>query len=295
MSYSTVNKSGDREDKIKSAIITAIIWSVILAFVFLYTIKVSFPKEEEMVTTMLVNFGDNRNGDGIEEPAPQEGSLAASTNETAPEMVTTPDPAPKTEVVKAPEKEVKSEKVITGKNEKTTVNATEKSEKTSTTKATENKKSGVKGPETTSGTESSSTNSKTGSGDGQGNAAIGNLLKGKGTKAGTQGTGGTIGNSGDPLGGEGNGDSKIGVDRKLVGFIPGTMGRGGAKPTSSCTEDGSIVISYTVDKAGNVVSAHRSSGSKNQCIVDTAIGWVKRYVKAEKANVSSTGTYSITF
>lgn len=295
MSYYSVNKSGEREDKIKSAIITAVIWSIILAFVFLYTIKVSFPKEEEPVTTMLVNFGDNRNGNGLEEPAPQEGSVAAITNDSAPEVVTTPQPAPVTEAVKTPEKEVKSEKVLTGKSEKSTVKTTEKTEKKSTPKVTEPKKAGVKGPETSSGTKSTTANAKTGSGDGQGNAAIGNLLKGKGTKTGTQGTGGTIGNAGDPLGGEGNGDSKIGVDRKLTGFIPGTMGRGGAKPSASCTEDGSIVISYTVDKAGNVVSAQRSSGSKNQCIVDTAVSWVKRYVKAEKANVSSTGTYSITF
>jgi hypothetical protein len=30
---------------------------------------------------MLVNFGDNRNGKGVEEPAEQPGSLAAATEE----------------------------------------------------------------------------------------------------------------------------------------------------------------------------------------------------------------------
>ena len=57
-------------------------------------------------------------------------------------------------------------------------------------------------------------------GDGKGTAAIGNLLKGRGTKDGSQGDGGKAGNAGDPLGGDGNGDSKIGVDRKLTGYIP---------------------------------------------------------------------------
>ncbi len=69
-----------------------------------------------------------------------------------------------------------------------------------------------------------------------------------------------MGNSGDPLGGNGDGDSKIGVDRKLISYIPGTMGKGGEQPSHNCTANGTITISYTVDKAGNVISARRSSG-----------------------------------
>ncbi|WP_260446702.1 DUF3526 domain-containing protein, partial [Elizabethkingia anophelis] len=132
-------------------------------------------------------------------------------------------------------------------------------------------------------------------GDGKGTAAIGNLLKGRGSKDGSQGDGGKIGNAGDPLGGDGNGDSKIGVDRKLTGYIPGTMGRGGAQPSHSCSASGSITLSYTVDKAGNVISVRRSGGISDPCIVSTSLKWVKQYVKAEKANFSSTGTYRITF
>ncbi len=132
-------------------------------------------------------------------------------------------------------------------------------------------------------------------GDGKGTAAIGNLLKGRGTKDGSQGDGGKAGNAGDPLGGDGNGDSKIGVDRKLTGYIPGTMGRGGAQPVHSCKASGSITLAYTVDKAGNVISVRRSGGISDPCIVSTSIQWVKQYVKAEKANFSSTGTYRITF
>lgn len=80
----------------------------------------------------------------------------------------------------------------------------------------------------------------------------------EGENPGNQGDGKGTGNAGDPLGGNGNGDSKVGIDRKLIAYIPGTMGRGGAQPNNSCTASGTITVAYTVDKAGNVVSARRS-------------------------------------
>ncbi len=126
-------------------------------------------------------------------------------------------------------------------------------------------------------------------------SAIGNLIRGRGTKAGSQGTGDGIGNNGDPLGGDGNGDSKVGIDRRLIGYIPGTMGRGGAQPSHNCSASGSITIAYTVDKAGNISSARRAGGVSDPCVVSTSVAWVKKYVKAERASVSSTGTYNITF
>ena len=92
-----------------------------------------------------------------------------------------------------------------------------------------------------------------------------------------------------------NPESKIGVERKLIRFIPGTMGRGGIQPSHSCTASGFIMIAYTVDKAGNVVSARRSGGVSDPCIVSTSIFWIKKYVKAEKSNFSSSGTYQIIF
>jgi len=274
--------------------LSILIWSAILLFVFLYRLKPELDEQPEVITTMLVNFGDNRNGNGIEEPADQPGSLAAETEEVTPEPVETAVPETKTVIQPDPQPETKKteakDKVITGNNTKTSVPKKEESKaetkKTSTsTSATKNtKKSGA-----------TTANSKTGNGDGKGNAAIGNLIRGRGTKAGSQGDGNGIGNAGDPLGGDGNGDSKVGIDRKLVGFIPGTMGRGGSQPANSCTASGTITIAYTVDKAGNVVSARRSGGSSDPCISSNAISWVKKYVKAEKASVSSTGTYKITF
>lgn len=289
-----ISKDEQNRDRIKSAVLSILIWSAILLFVFLYKLKPELDEQPEVITTMLVNFGDNRNGSGVEEPADQPGSLAAATEKVASEPAETTVPETKTVIQPDPQPETKKteakDKVITGNNTKTSVPKKEESKaetkKTSTsTSATKNaKKSGA-----------TTANSKTGNGDGKGNAAIGNLIRGRGTKAGSQGDGNGIGNAGDPLGGDGNGDSKVGIDRKLVGFIPGTMGRGGSQPANSCTASGTITIAYTVDKAGNVVSARRSGGTSDPCISSNAISWVKKYVKAEKASVSSTGSYKITF
>ncbi|AZB19029.1 hypothetical protein [Chryseobacterium indologenes] len=290
----TANRNEENKDRIKSALLSVLIWAAILLFVFLYKLKPELDKDPEVVTTMLVNFGDNRNGNGVEEPAEQPGSLSAATEEVTPEPAETPVPETKTVVKPEPAPEPKKveakEKIITGNSSKNTVpkkeesKKAEKKEATSTNASKNTKKSGA-----------TTANSKTGNGDGKGNAAIGNLIRGRGTKAGSQGTGDGIGNAGDPLGGDGNGDSKVGIDRKLVGYIPGTMGRGGAQPSHSCTASGSITIAYTVDKAGNVVSARRSGGISDPCVSSTSVTWVKKYVKAEKANTSSTGSYKITF
>ena len=296
MNSYTVNKQEEKKDRLKSAVITAIIWSAILLFVFLYTVKITIPKEKEIVSTMLINFGDNRNGNGEEEPAEQEGSLAAKASIEPEESISKSEPEPAVEISKPEPKEKPVEKIITGTSTKSSVKTAEKKEKTE--KSTPKK--AISTPAKTTGTKSSTSkaetsNSTKGTGDGKGNAALGNLIKGRGTKNGSQGDGTGTGNAGDPLGGDGNGDSKIGVDRKLIGFIPGTMGRGGAQPTHNCNASGSITISYTVDKSGNVTSARRSGGNSDQCVVSTSTAWVKQYVKAERASVSSTGTYKITF
>ncbi|UOU99292.1 hypothetical protein MUU74_04860 [Chryseobacterium daecheongense] len=288
-----ISKNEENRDRIKSGVLSILIWSAILLFVFLYKLKPELEQEPEIVTTMLVNFGDNRNGNGVEEPAEQEGSLAATAEEITPEPVEAAVPETKTVIKPDPQPETKKteakEKIITGNNSKVSVPKKEES------KSTKNTTSGSTASKNTKKASATTANSKTGSGDGKGTAAIGNLIKGRGTKAGSQGTGTGIGNAGDPLGGDGNGDSKVGIDRKLVGYIPGTMGRGGAQPSHNCTASGSITIAYTVDKAGNVVSARRSGGISDPCVASTSVAWVKKYVKAEKANVSSTGTYKITF
>lgn len=289
MDYIIQHKRNEQKDRRRSAIITLLISLGIFLGIFYYKFT-KITEKPEQITTMLINFGDNREGAQVEEPANQDGSLAANSEIAEP----VPDVAPeeKLEPVKEVVKPVVKEKVLTGKNTKISVPKAEKVAPTKTaTKSEPTKTAAAKA----SPAKATTSNSKTGTGDGKGTAAIGNLLKGRGTKTGTQGTSTTPGNSGDPLGGEGNGDSKIGVDRKLVGFIPGTMGRGGAQPTHNCSASGSINIAYTVDKAGNVISARRSGGVSDPCVVSNSVSWVKKYVKAEKANSSSTGTYSITF
>lgn len=290
----TVDKNEQNRDRIKSGILSILIWSAILLFVFLYKLKpLQEDNKPEVVTTMLVNFGDNRNGNGIEEPAEQEGSIAAKAEEITPKPVEAAVPETKTVIKPEPKPETKKaepkEKVVTGNNKKMTVPKKEES------KSSKKETSSSSASKNTKKASATTANSKTGNGDGKGNAAIGNLIKGRGTKAGSQGTGTGIGNAGDPLGGDGNGDSKVGIDRKLVGYIPGTMGRGGAQPAHNCTASGSITVAYTVDKAGNVVSARRSGGISDPCVSSTSVAWVKKYVKAEKASTSSTGSYKITF
>jgi len=292
MDYTIQHKNNEQKDRTKSILLTLLISLIVFLGIFFYTFTKITEKPEQM-TTMLINFGDQQNGAQLEEPANQEGSLAAETQISTPEPVqensTETKPEPKVE----PEKPAVKEKIITGTNTKITAPKVEKSSKTAktTTIATPAKKPSIK----TSSPKATAPNSKTGSGDGKGTAAIGNLIKGRGTKTGTQGTDGTTGNNGDPLGGDGNGDSKIGIDRKLIGFIPGTMGRGGAQPAHNCSASGTISVSYTVDKAGNVVSARRLSGVSDPCVAAKSVSWVKTYVKAEKANTSSAGVYKITF
>ena len=287
MHYTIQHKKNEEKDRRRSVIITLLISLLLFLGIFFYKFT-KITEKPEQVTTMLINFGDNREGAEIEEPANQEGSLAANSE------VTEPVPEAKPEPVKEVVKPVVKEKIITGTNPKVTIPKADKVVKTTPktpTKSTPAKTSPVKA----SPAKATTPNSNTGSGDGKGTAAVGNLLKGRGTKTGTQGTTGTTGNAGDPLGGDGNGDSKVGIDRKLVSFIPGTMGRGGAQPSHNCSANGTINIAYTVDKAGNVISARRSGGISDPCVVSTSVSWVKQYVKAEKANTSSTGTYSITF
>ena len=89
--------------------------------------------------------------------------------------------------------------------------------------------------------------------------------------------------------------TKIGKDRVLTGFIPGTMGKAGKLPSHNCKTKGQLVMFITVDKAGNVTNAGRSSGIKDACNVTAAVIWTKQYVKAKKSQNISQGTYTIVF
>ncbi len=277
MNYTVESNKNENADRRKSAIITVLVSLLVLLLIYFYKFTRTPEIATEAVTTMLINFGDNRNGNQAEEPANQDGSRSAS------EMISPQDPVSEPQKVNSPPV---VDRIITGNNTK--VSTPKSNDKITKSKATPSKTT----KQSSASTKSTTTKKQ---GDGKGNAAIGNLIKGRGTTPGSQGTNGTIGNNGDPLGGDGNGTSKIGVDRNLTDFIPGTMGRGGVQPANSCSASGTINISFTVDKAGNVVSARRSSGVSDPCVVSTSVAWVKKYVKAERANSSSTGSYRITF
>ena len=90
-------------------------------------------------------------------------------------------------------------------------------------------------------------------------------------------------------------ESKIGVDRKLIAGIPGTMNYKGKLPTNNVREKGTIEIAYTVDKNGNVISAMRVGGLRSRNAINNAVTLVKKDVKAEKAQTNSTGVYTINF
>ena len=89
--------------------------------------------------------------------------------------------------------------------------------------------------------------------------------------------------------------TKIGKDRMLTAFIPGTMGKGGKLPNHNCKTKGQLVMFITIDKAGNVTNAGRSSGIKDACNITAAVIWLKQYVKAKKSQNISQGTYTIDF
>jgi len=269
MNYSSKNE--EKIDKLKSASITIVVWSIILLFIGLYSVKINFPIQAEV---MLINFGDNKNGIGIDEPKSQEGSIMSTKD-----IATEKNPHEKNIIESKNVNPKIKEKIITGKSEnKTNIHpSTEKIDSESS------KKDFIPNKDVESSKQ-------------KGISAVSNLLKGRGTKAGMQGSGTDFGNEGDPLGGDGYGESIIGVDRKLIGFIPGTMGRGGIQPNHSCSKsNGTIELSYIVDKAGNVVSVERVSGISDPCALSTSIEWIKKYVRAEKSRFFSSGTYRITF
>lgn len=89
--------------------------------------------------------------------------------------------------------------------------------------------------------------------------------------------------------------TKIEKDRILTAFIPGTMGKSGKLPSHNCKTKGKLVMFFTVDKFGNVISAGRSSGIKDPCNITAAAIWLKKYVKAKKSQNISQGTYTIVF
>lgn len=85
--------------------------------------------------------------------------------------------------------------------------------------------------------------------------------------------------------------------RKLISWIPGTLHRSKElHPNHSCeNQTGIIVIRYTVNQSGKVIDAYKQSGNVSDCIKETSISWVKKYVKAEIGTKITTASYRIEF
>ncbi|MDL1913862.1 MAG: ferric siderophore ABC transporter substrate-binding protein [Bergeyella sp.] len=285
------HRSGDNtrtKDYMISALLTLTVWAGLLVWLYLYRFRTTEIQERKLTTTMLISFGDKTGRVNTEEPKEEDGSLSTELSLSSP----LPEPPEENKANDSKEekrREFKSS--ISGLHRERTLRRKKNEIKRESTKKTSKKSPS----NTKKKTESANKNNRTAQRDGKGREAIGNLIKGKGNKSGSQGNGKNIGNSGDPLGGNSTGNSKIGTDRNLVAFIPGTMNRGGKQPSHHCKGSGTIVIVYTVDKTGKVTHATRKSGIADPCIVKTSIEWVKKYVKAEKSTTSSTGTYKISF
>jgi hypothetical protein len=286
----------NKRERIFSGIITFFISGILLFFILTYKtifttstpptyIDINFEMDD-----LGANYGTDEVGLGEEEPADQEvllgegGSLLAGNIENIPTSVSEQrennsffSNADSKENISIPTKktEIKKNTISTKQNS------------ASSSQSTSNKSNS----KFSTGNKNSKENPK-------GNAAVDNLLKGKGgsTTSTGQGTGGRPGqNQGVETGGSGSGGVGIGNGRKLTNFIPGTMGKKGEVPVHNCNSSGTIVFSYTVDKNGAIISVTRKSGVSNTCLVNTGIQWIKQYVKANKGTRSASGTYRINF
>ena len=266
------NHFQERKDKLQSAVITLIISLLVLLFIYFYQFT-RIREKQEVVTTMLINFSENTE---MQQSIKENTTLQHSepTLQKSVEQVSQSESVAPTQ----------SEKIITGNAECKVKKNEELKPQKKEIKAPQSIVKEEKNKQLNKETSQSITQNK--------------VTKTPALKPATETTN-TINNqnsdSGDPIGGRSNGNSKIGVDRKLIAFIPGTMGKGGTQPSHNCTASGSITIAYIVDRNGNVSSAHRVSGSNDACIVRTTTAWVKKYVKAEKADGNSSGNYTIIF
>lgn len=276
------------KDRIKSMGITLFLAVIFLLFLYFYKI-VRVRKEEKITTTtMIVNF---QTGINSKPPKTTENNKENEIKSADVSIQNGKISLPKPHKLDKKEVSENREKIITGKNSQYKVvknNPTAyKNEKIKSNQIISKNNSN---PFLTRAKESSVVDKSRQ----QSNTAIGNLIKGKAL---SKENGIASGRGTDPLA-LGRASAKVGTgvgDRKLIQFIPGTMGHGGVQPTHSCSAKGTVRISYTVDKSGNVISAYYVSGISEPCAVSTSVSWVKKYVKAEKSTGTSTGIYTIVF
>lgn len=289
-------------DQLKSAIITVLFSGALFLFIFYFKFVREIPKQPQ-INTMLIHFGEQHNGRSSAELSKTEINTAKS-DIYIPEEFKTPAEAlvtaeqPQEQPLEkglsnASDKKAINEPVKTAKIDVKNTVSDKSDQKSGKEKQNASKKTDVKAENSTKTALKSS--EKQTKGDIKDKAQISSSDKNKASKKESLSEKDTKESKKNITETNPKGKSKIGVDRKLIAWIPGVMGKGRAKPPHNCSVKGAITISYTVDKTGSVVSAFRSSGITDPCAVTAAVIWVKKYVKAEKSTTNSTGTYIITF
>jgi len=234
----------------KAFLATGIVLLALAALCY-FIVFIAPPKEIEGTGGILVNYGTSDQGTGTDYTSKEEPSIAPKDNHTVPNKVT---PAPPTE--QKTQVDNSDKKVVTQNNEDAPTVAAN-SKKTSPTVATQATK---KFPKEVVNQNALYHGSKANNGSGAGD-----------------GTTGTPGNQGNPNGstltnnykGTGSGSGGIGLgDRSFVSM-----------PTvaSGSKEEGVIVIDFTVDKNGKILSATSGKGTKT---FDTAL--INRCIQAVK-------------
>lgn len=305
MTYETQQ---ERESRIKSAILTIVFTSLVFLFLYFYKLYTTpvFPPYKEIA----IDFSE-------EELTPEETSKIPIEKEVKSSSASAPaEPAPAKTQPKV-EEEIKEKKVEPKEVKPKPILTEEKKENLPIIKKTETKKEEKKENDLKKTIEKSEKKptekaikeknevkptEKTSPSDGKGKSLTDLLIKGKGkssstgTNTSSNGTS-TRGENSSNSNGKGEFIGNGSGGRKLIGFIPGTLNRSSEPhPSHSCrNETGTVVIKYTVNKEGKVINARLQSGNASDCIVNTSIDWVKKYVKAEPGKEEVSSTYRIEF
>ncbi|GAA4922124.1 TonB family protein [Mucilaginibacter defluvii] len=218
----------------KAFLATGIILAVVLALSYFIVLH-SLPKQADGTGGILVNYGTVDEGMGDAYMSMEEPSVAEKANNTRPDKVT-PEP-PTEEKVQADN----SDKNVVTQNNEDAPEIAANTKTPSPTVATKPNKTESKPVINQNALFKGKANNGTGSGDGTGNTP-GNQGKTTGT---------TLTNSYDGTGSGGGGGATS---------APG-WDRAPAKPDVGNRYNGKVVIEFTVDNNGNVVSAGVGRGS----------------------------------
>ncbi|WP_454800996.1 energy transducer TonB [Mucilaginibacter phyllosphaerae] len=254
----------------KAFLATGIILGVVMALCYFIVFQMPQPHEEG-TGGILVNYGTVDEGTGSDYTSMEEPSVAEKANNTKPDKVT---PAPPTEEKQQVDN---SDKNVVTQSTDDAPEVAANTKKPSTTVATQPTTKAVAKPTVNQNAlYKGKTNNGTGEGDGTGSTP-GNQGKTTGT---------TMTNSYNGTG-DGNGGNALTARNYL---------RAPSKPDLSNVE-GKVVIEFSIDKNGNVVSAKVGRGSTTieSEVVNKCIQAVLNAKVNPSANVSEDRVYTQTF